>query len=484
MRAITDDPSARHKKCDESPGACNNCVSTGRKCDGYDLARLPAKKFALLSIPPVASRLGWHTTADEMRSFSYFVHCSIPSLAAFFDSPLWRRVSMQMAHLDRAVYHAASMLGAIHEDSFQNQMRLSGEDLLVPRHRFAIEQASRAFSILNHRQASQDPQLREVVLLCCLLFVISDLLLGQYDSALQHLRGGLGVLKEALEQEQQQQRAIPLDCSLIETYQRLDVEFSHFGPGKPFLFADIQPEEEDSPDRTFPLHSLRDVHQRSHQLLSIGIPFLAKCWPLSDADIQADHDNLYSQQQRILSLWCELSPQVLSFRDRFYHKLSYREQRALELYILQFRGQIVGIKTCLFNGSVPAELVPDYEELMTFYDTFIARFPERPTITLDYGVLPSLYLIASSCPDYSIRLRAINALLDWPHCEAIINSNVVASLTLHSLKAELEANDQQRISCLDGRTDEELSQFLNSTLKSSQQAANWSTIRASKFLLQ
>lgn len=391
---------------------------------------------------------------------------------------------MQMAHLDRAVYHAASMLGAIHEDSFQNQMRLSGEDLLVPRHRFAIEQASRAFSILNHRQASQDPQLREVVLLCCLLFVISDLLLGQYDSALQHLRGGLGVLKEALEQEQQQQRAIPLDCSLIETYQRLDVEFSHFGPGKPFLFADIQPEEEDSPDRTFPLHSLRDVHQRSHQLLSIGIPFLAKCWPLSDADIQADHDNLYSQQQRILSLWCELSPQVLSFRDRFYHKLSYREQRALELYILQFRGQIVGIKTCLFNGSVPAELVPDYEELMTFCDTFIARFPERPTITLDYGVLPSLYLIASSCPDYSIRLRAINALLDWPHCEAIINSNVVASLTLHSLKAELEANGQQRISCLDGRTDEELSQFLNSTLKSSQQAANWSTIRASKFLLQ
>ncbi|WP_205148956.1 hypothetical protein, partial [Faecalicatena contorta] len=144
-------------------------------------------------------------------------------------------------------------LGAVHEDSFQNQMRLSGENLFVPRHRFAIEQASRAISILNCRQASQDPQLREVVLICCLLFVISDLLLGQYDSALRHLRGGLGVLKEALEQ---QQHTIPLDRSLIETYQRLDVEFSHFGPGKPFLFADIQPEE-GSPDRTFPLHSLR-----------------------------------------------------------------------------------------------------------------------------------------------------------------------------------------------------------------------------------
>ncbi len=455
-------------------------MSTGRKCDGYDLARLPAKKFALAGVPPVASRLGWHTTADEMRSFSYFVHCSIPSLAAFFDSPLWRRVSMQMAHLDRAVYHAASMLGAVHEDSFQNQMRLSGENLFVPRHRFAIEQASRAISILNCRQASQDPQLREVVLICCLLFVISDLLLGQYDSALRHLRGGLGVLKEALEQ---QQHTIPLDRSLIETYQRLDVEFSHFGPGKPFLFADIQPEE-GSPDRTFPLQSLRDVHQRVRQLINIGIPFLAKCWPLSGADIQADHDNLYSQQQRILSLWCELSPQVLSFRDRFYHKLDYREQRALELYMLQCRGQIVGIKTCLFDGSVPAELVPDYEDLMSFYDAFIARFPERPTITLDYGVLPSLYLIASSCPDYSIRLRAINALLDWPHCEAIVNSNVVASLTLHSLKVELEANNQQQISCLDGRTDEELNQFINSTFKLSQQAANWSTVRASKFLLQ
>lgn len=476
---IPDNLSARHKKCDESLDACNNCVSTGRKCDGYDLARLPVKKFALASIPPATSRLGWHTTADEMRSFSYFVHCSIPSLAAFLDSPLWRRVSMQMTHADRAVYHAASMLGAVHEDSFQNQMRLSGENLLVPRHRFAIEQASRAFSILNDRQASRDPQLREVVLLCCLLFVISDLLLGQYDSALWHLRGGLGVLKEALGQEQHH-----LDRSLIETYQRLDVEFSHFGPGKPFLFADIQPDEEVSSAEAFPLHSLRDVHQHIHQLMNIGIPFLAKCWPLSDADIQADHDNLQGQQQRILSLWCELSPQVLSFHDRFYHKLSYREQRALELYAIQCRGQIVGIKTCLFNGSIPAEFVPDYEDLMSFYDAFIARFPERPTITLDYGVLPGLDLIASNCPDYSIRLRAINALLDWPHCEAIINSNVVASFTLHSLKVELEANGQRRISCLDGRTDEELSRFINSTLKSSQQAANWSTIRASKFLLQ
>ncbi|KAL4934242.1 uncharacterized protein BDV17DRAFT_285967 [Aspergillus undulatus] len=126
-----------------------------------------------------------------------FAQSSTPSLATFLDSPLWHKLFMQTSHVDRAVYHAASMLGAIHEDSFQNKMRLSEEDLCVPRHRFALEQASRAFAILNQRQASRDPQLREVVLLCCLLFVVCvTCFWASMSVPLKNFQGGLGVLRE------------------------------------------------------------------------------------------------------------------------------------------------------------------------------------------------------------------------------------------------------------------------------------------------
>ncbi|KAL4977051.1 hypothetical protein BDW66DRAFT_166145 [Aspergillus desertorum] len=448
---------ARHKKCDESPGACNNCVSTGRKCDGYDLSRLPINRSGPARPPVITSRPGWLTTADEIRSFSYFAYCSIPSLLTFFDSPLWRRLALQLSYLDRAVYHAASMLGAIHEDSCQNQMRLSGENLRVPRHRFALEQASRSFSILNRRRASRDPQLREVVLLCCLLFVISESLLGQYDRALQHLRGGLRVLGENLKE---QHRPLTLDRCLVETFRQLDVEFSQFAHGPPFLFT-TETQGKDIVCQSLQLHSPHEVYQTVCHLVHTDVPFLAKCWSLSAAEIEADYDNLHRKQQRILSYAYGIKTQIQTFYSLSYHQLTYSERRRVELSLLQCLAQIVANETCLFGGLVPADLTPEYVNILDFYDSVMARFPERPTITLDNGVIPTLWMVASKCPDYSVRLRAIRELLSWPHCEALCNSNVGASLALESLKADLRADSQILKSLsLNGRSCEELNRFL------------------------
>ncbi|KAL4956289.1 hypothetical protein BDW69DRAFT_192509 [Aspergillus filifer] len=478
---------ARHKKCDEAPGACNNCVSTGRQCDGYDLSRLPVRKYALTELPQVASRLGWLTTADEMRSFSYFAQCSIPSLSTFFDSPLWHKLFLRMSHVDRAVYHAASMLGAIHEDSSQNNMRLSGENLRVPRHRFALEQASRAFLILHKRQASRDPQLREVVLLCCLLFVVCDLLLSQYDSALKHLHGGLKVLQEARGEHQRKLKEnrsmTPLDRGLVESFQRLDIEFSHFGPGKPYLFTrEILGEE--APDQNAPLQSVQDMYYNILPGLQMGVPFLAKCWPLSGAEMEADWDNLHCEQQEILFFYDKLKPRTTSFYHRFYSQLPYKEQRMADLLLFQCLGQTLAVKVCLFDSSVPAELVPEYAEVMATYESMIARFPERPTITMDYGVIPTLYVVASSCPDYSIRLQAINAMLLWPHCEALVNSEMSASLALERLRVDLQGKSLEHLfSSVDPTTYKELSRFLSETVKL-QPVENWSTMRNFKSLQQ
>ncbi|KAL4750724.1 hypothetical protein BDW72DRAFT_175464 [Aspergillus terricola var. indicus] len=362
-----------------------------------------------------------------------------------------------MGHLDRAVYHAASMLGAIHEDSCQNQMRLSGEDLRVSRHRFALEQASRSFSILNRRRASHDPQLREVVLLCCLLFVISESLLGQYDCALQHLRGGLRVLGEDLGG---QHRVSALDQCLVETFRRLDVEFSQFAHGRPFLFTNGSQDEE-IPAQSLQIHSPHDVCQTVRRLVHMEVPFLAKCWSLSTAEIEADYDNLYHKQQRILSYAYGIKTQIQCFYSFSYHQLTYNERRRVELSLLQCLAQIVANKTCLFGGLVPADLTFEYVAILDFYDSIMARFPERPTITLDNGVIPTLWMIASKCPDYTVRLRAIRELLSWPHCEAFCNSNVGASLALESLKADLQADNQILSSlALTGQSCEELGRFL------------------------
>lgn len=408
-------------------------------------------------------------TSAERRCFSYFQYHSIPNLVAFFDSQLWQQLALQISHADPAVYHAANMLGALHEDSEENRMRLLGEDLDRPRHRFAVEQAARSYALLNRRRASQDPQLRKVVLLCCLIFVLSELLLGRYDSALQHLRSGLRILKEMQGSER-----LSIDPCIVQTFQRLDIQSSHFGPGAPFLFAGDGLEELSDGDFVTVLRDLHEVRHRLNLLMNAGASFIAKCWLMTPAEIQAQYGVLCQQQQRIISLYHRFRHQFDTFHRQNFHRVRYKEQRGMEIVRLQFMSQLVTIKTCLVREPIPDNLTPEFVALLSAHEAFLAKFPERPTLTMDYGIIPGLYTVAIRCPRPHIRLRAINALRSWPHYEAIVNSNISAAVAQEALKADLE--DRRDIAPT-GVADQELTRFFNHTLVSTPDILNWSPIR-------
>ncbi|KAL4879341.1 hypothetical protein BJY04DRAFT_229123 [Aspergillus karnatakaensis] len=474
---------ARHIRCDEALGSCNNCTSTGRKCDGYDLSRLPAtRRVALTAYSGIDTRLSWLTTPDEMRCFSYFTHCSIPSLASYFDFPLWRKLTMQISHVDRAVYHAATMLGAVHEDSDLNKMRLAGENLRLPRHRFAFEQASRAFAILNKRKASQDPQLREVVLICCLLFIVSDLLLGRYDHAFQHLRSGLRILGEIDPRQLRAQHGALVDSGLVRVFERLDIESSHFGQGSPTLCS--YDELEERLDQLYVMRNLHEVHDRVALQINMGVPFLAKCWVLSEVEIQADYEDLHRKQQRLLCANYKSKQQIEILTQQSYHQLTSKEHRSMDLLLLQCVGQILALKTCLKDGPAPTHVIPEHVELLTIYGRIMSKFPDRPTITLDFGVIPCLYVVASQCPQYSVRIRAIDALLSWPHCEGLVNSNLAASVALEGLKAELRDKDERTLLCVNRHADADLQRYLRDTLQSSMHDTSFWPMRPVKNIQQ
>ncbi|KOC12160.1 hypothetical protein AFLA70_50g003620 [Aspergillus flavus AF70] len=320
-------------------------------------------------------------------------------------------------HIEPAVYHAANMLGAVQEDSEENSMRLAGVNLHRPRHRFALEQSARSFALLHKRHASHDPQFKEVTLVCCLLFTLSELLLGQYDTALQHLRSGLQILNEAATY---MHCLSAIDQSLVEAFVRLDAQSSHFGKDGPLLHLNKEGEEKWSHSDTMSLpRNVQEARRELNHVLSKGIPFLSECWSLS-------------------KLFCEQS----------YAKLSPKEQRGVDIIRLHYLAQILSIKTCFFNGPIPGYLTPEYVSLLSAHEALMAKFPERSTTTLDNGIIPGLYVVASKCPDYRIRLRAIKALQSWPHCEGLINSNIAASLAFESLKRELMQGNKDELSLI------------------------------------
>lgn len=68
----------------------------------------------------------------------------------------------------------------------------------------------------------------------------------------------------------------------------------------------------------------------------------------------------------------------------------------------------------------------------------MTKFPERPSFTVENGVIPLSYLAAMLGYDYRIRWRAIDLLRSWPHREGPFDSNWCASLAEEALMIELQ----------------------------------------------
>ncbi|KAJ5737906.1 uncharacterized protein N7483_003031 [Penicillium malachiteum] len=344
------------------------------------------------------------------------------------------------------------MLGALHEDSNANEMRLSGK-------------TSSELATLLHLNSPHE------------LVLIFPNVEPRTILNIDKLSCGLRILEET----QAYHSKISLDDSLIHFFKRLDIESAHFGPGTPFLLNDLQIEDDVGNKNHFSeMKNVTDVHRSVTILLNLGLPFLARCWPSSAVQIAAEYNEFFQTQQHILSLNLEFQYHFGIFYRDIYHTLCDRDQRGVDLLQLQSLSQILSLKTCLIKGPVPAALTPEYISLLSAHQAFLAKSGDRPSFTLDYGVVPGLWVVASQCPDCSIRLQAIHTLECWPHCEGLVNSNVIVSMALKSLKAELQTRGQLYGSIIGVGKEEELSRFLFDELMSKQQVTSWSFIRGTE----
>ncbi|KAE8146991.1 hypothetical protein BDV25DRAFT_43063 [Aspergillus avenaceus] len=466
----------RRVKCDEAPGECINCRSTGRICDGYDTHRL-RKRGSILRLPDLATGRWFRSmTSDERRMFSYFQHHSIAHLIAMSGSDLWQTLVLQMAHADPAVFHAVNMFAAIHEDSEVNKMRLSHESLHRPRHRIALEQSTRALARLNQRRASQDPQLRQVVLLCCLLFTTCEFLLGQYDRALSHLDNGVQMVKEAWANGPLDSK---VDRCLVLSFCLMDLAATQYRGGAP-MFTEHELESwEISKDPSSIVHTLHDAQRVLNSIMCRVIPFVAHCWALSPAEFTADWVPLSMEQQQLLAL-AHLGWQTFhAFCERSYIHLNPREKGTADLIRLQYESHTAMLELLFYDESLPESRTPDFAALLASHEAFVNRFPEFPTIFLDYGIIPGFFVVATFCPDYALRRRAINFLLACPHFQLMMNSNIAGAVALVALESEQQVQSGQNIPST-APQNQEMTRFLSETMSVTRRARNWSFFRVNR----
>ncbi|PYI18183.1 hypothetical protein BO99DRAFT_482733 [Aspergillus violaceofuscus CBS 115571] len=440
----------RRVRCDEFPGACNNCTSTGRKCE-YDLYRLPAKRnMGLPRIYP--SRFhGPALTSDEQTCFAYFQYHTVSGLVDLFDSPLWERYILPQSCAEPAVCHAVIMLSAIHQDAESNCMRLSGNRTDDSHLNFALEHSTRSSALLRRRGASNDPQKYQAVITCCLLFVMGELLRGQYGRAAMHLHHGV------------------IDPDLVGFFDHLNVTAALYAADGPAQSIDSV----DEPD-------VGEAQQAFTETLNYSILLIAYLMRSTQAEILAKYDDLWLKRQRILARYADITQALDSFCQKRGSRFTPKEERGADVLRHLLLVQYVTLRVLFPGDYTTSQITVECAALLSSSLAIMNQISRSTTFTMEPVVCPGLHIVATLCPDLRLRVRAIEALRAWPHMEGMINSQVCASIAVEALKAEVQKMGKDGESWIAAEYPEGRDRFLVEVLQSSQKAADWAPIRMSQ----
>ncbi|KAL4871873.1 hypothetical protein BDV12DRAFT_205714 [Aspergillus spectabilis] len=422
----------RHVKCDETPGACQKCKSTGRTCEGYDLQRLPHKRSPASPSSSLARTFRWKTTSDEQRCFSFFQHRTAPTIIAYFDCFMWQELVLRAAQIEPAVFHAVVAFSAVHADyemsSGMGQLQLRSDNIWQ---QFATDQCGRAYQRLGLRSASHDPVLRDVTLVCCVLFMMVDMMRGESDTALIHLKHGLQILHETQHRPMSAASAAfhsMLGQCLSDAFVSLDVQSIYLGVEKPTIPSSPAQPLGNAPNDHLVIESLRQARQSFDPIMGDIIRFHLYTSSLPSDIIVTNYGPLSDLQFSLSSLLNRFTNALDAFLRSSFPTLDMKGQRSLHTIRLHQLMLSILLHRCLVidpDGLLSFH-TPTFEKMTLLAETIIASFTDRPSVCLDMGVILPLSFIRNHCRDPTIQHRAINALREWPHREGPWESSLAA----------------------------------------------------------
>ncbi|KAJ1712077.1 hypothetical protein NYO67_5769 [Aspergillus flavus] len=452
----------RHVKCDESPDRCLNCESTGRQCDGYDLDRLPSKKG-----PASSTALGLHQmrlvlpdqTSDERRCFSYFQCSTIPMINVWFDHQMWERLTLQMSHAEPAICHAVVAVSALQQLVETTGIPVLPEDMTNRYHRFALGQYNRAVTHLISRMNSNDPSVKNMALMCCLLFVVFELTRGRYDLAIVHLQNGVKLLGADAQRPNYSSlyHAHPslalerqIDPSFAAAIMHLDLQSAHFGVSKLHDGLDLEmfAHQVESAPAIDDFRTIQDAWIVRDRIFIQFCMFGSLCESFSADEISANYSVLCTEQRKQQAQLAGFAAALDRFEEAsIRHRcLTPKEQRAMAILRMHHAALSVVTDICLIKcsetiRSISTErfnnVVDQAKSITTSLKEIAPRStPRRPTLLMETGTIAPLFFVIAKCDNPGVRQRALKVLKSWPHREGLWDSQLAATLARQMMFAE------------------------------------------------
>ncbi|TDZ48423.1 Aspercryptin biosynthesis cluster-specific transcription regulator atnN [Colletotrichum trifolii] len=408
----------RKVKCDENKPACNRCLTTGRKCDGYQhIAELPPPKSSV----SVANNLLHRTfpgvgpsNDHEGRALQYFCETVGPFLSGAVDPYFWTHVVMQFSTFEPSVRHSLVAISSLYE-------QIEGQEqagLHPPDQRFALQHYNAA---INELKTIKSHDKQPIVLIVCVLFICIEFLQSNREAAVRHCKHGVEILRSICREFSW------MEEHLLPLFRRL-VELAFFF-GEKSDCSDLAGLERPIPPFFSTYHDAQlmidDLYNRTFQLMKRCDPYRSGprrgdpvCQGILDDRDQINH---------LLDVWQEL---FASFSYRvLYTTVSKTTENDSHYRSKMLRGFLVARYECCrvwlnlaLNGDEHGfdQFVNNFKRVAKVLKTMVADVPPHalrrdyarltPKFVFETGFTPMLFSIVATCRHLETRLQILQLM--------------------------------------------------------------------------
>ncbi len=221
----------RRIKCDEERPSYERCRASGWKCPVYTNAIESTQNSIVIPThtlsPPgsailtatIVYQLPYKVPGSQLdrQALHYLSVQGAADLRGFLPSEFWSRDVLQRCQHEVPVHRAAVALGRVHLEFAS--MSYGGSFTVSEDTDRAYGRATKALRrYISQRGAATD---RDVVLTCCAILSCFELIRDRREAALQHLEGGLYILRELQGSKQSKER---LNEQLIGVFAQMDLQ--------------------------------------------------------------------------------------------------------------------------------------------------------------------------------------------------------------------------------------------------------------------
>ncbi|CAG9943289.1 unnamed protein product [Clonostachys rosea f. rosea IK726] len=437
---------------------------------------------------------GLPTNGSEPYYFEMFRVTAVSSFCGYFDSVFWNRV-LQECHTEPAVCHASVALGALSktlEQTFNNailsrQKDPSQSEAVLQHWQMAVQQYSKACNALMFPAS---PVHNRVRLMATVLLASFDAFIGDHKQSIVQIQNGLGLLKKMQGGEEQKEAKDFIEPELVVMLMRQAIQAKTYDMAyhfpEPYVlrfvpeaceaysasFFKMFPQPAANSQPLKPFTTLVEAQLAHDRILMRGMQFIESLQQAKSGPLEFFPKEWMAQGVGIqleLQNWTAAFQPLFETRDLPQTSGSERSALAV-LKMAQLNSEIVFralfcsseieydavvpmFKTIIKLGreiileedarAAAAELAADSEHLQqSNIDPQLGRPTSpsnchlKPSFSVDHGIVPPLFVVATKCRDQTIRRQAIQLLRASARREGMWDSELSARIGLWIMELE------------------------------------------------